>query len=226
MSLAIVLYGSRARGDAREDSDVDVLVAAKTGKLLSPRKFDGLSVHFYPQDWMISRAAEGDLFACHIAFEGVSVFEAQSFLDEMRHSFQRKRSYQKERDIAVAVLSLTARSDWTFNDEIRRRFFWSIRTLALTILAERKEADFSLAGLDRALGRQDVADLFRNREGVTFEICKQIANEILQDHDTYEGISTSSLVRFLIKQGGIGLNTAKLVEMDEAINVGSLPTYI
>ena len=73
MTATLILYGSRARGDARPNSDVDILLAPDEGQIGKPKKFDGLSLHIYPKNWLFENARSGDLFAYHIASEGLSI---------------------------------------------------------------------------------------------------------------------------------------------------------
>ncbi|MBB5732709.1 hypothetical protein FHS61_001718 [Altererythrobacter atlanticus] len=172
------------------------------------------------------KAREGDLFACHIAFEGVSILYGERFLGKMKSCFQWKESYQEEREMALAILSLTSRSDWAYNEEIRRRFFWAVRTLALTILGDRRVIDFSLESINSALKRSDIDSLFQRRENASFDECKILAEDILQEFDWYNDMDIADLTKHLLDLGGIGLNTVKLVETHQAIDVGSLPAYI
>jgi hypothetical protein len=79
-TLAVMLYGSHARGDARPDSDVDLLQVVPH----SPRSYASRSVSVvaYTADQVTSMAREGGLFAWHLRSEGRVLSDSQGLLRE------------------------------------------------------------------------------------------------------------------------------------------------
>ncbi|MEG9267897.1 nucleotidyltransferase domain-containing protein [Qipengyuania sp. Mu-71] len=226
MTATLILYGSRARGDARPNSDVDILLAPDEGQIGKPKKFDGLSLHIYPKNWLFENARSGDLFAYHIASEGLSIHCADAFLASLHEAFRWKASYEKEREIALAVATLLSRTSWGWNDAIQRRFFWAIRTLALTLQADRQSVDFSLASIDEALGLDGFSDLFEGRDKVTSEDCIAMGAKLLERYSQFKSVSSEDISEMLMSSGGIGLNTVMVLETEQAIDSGSLATYL
>ena len=77
--VGVLLYGSRARGDASADSDVDLLVTTTGGR---PYTSDTgrISISCYPIEAMLRRARSGDLFAFHLVTDAKMLFERRPVL--------------------------------------------------------------------------------------------------------------------------------------------------
>jgi predicted nucleotidyltransferase len=88
---AICLYGSVARGDATEWSDIDLLVTGSDGKLtperlrkvLSRQDWDRVSLIYYPTAAFREHYQERALFIAHVRKEGVPLFDRLKILRRM-----------------------------------------------------------------------------------------------------------------------------------------------
>src|SRR4051794_7047548 len=89
---SMALFGSRARGDDEPDSDVDILLITDEEK---PRLITSsrMSCSFYPSSWLISKAAEGDLFVLHLIREAKVVYDERGDFDAMSKAFQFRKNY-------------------------------------------------------------------------------------------------------------------------------------
>lgn len=97
----IWLYGSSARGDNRDDSDVDVLVAGDDVDLVAELKLpraDRLSISHYGWDEIEQMASYGSLFLHHIKLEGKPLLESPAH--QMRSLLDGLGEYQRaEREL-------------------------------------------------------------------------------------------------------------------------------
>lgn len=225
MTAAVILYGSRARGDARPESDVDLLVAKVRGSPEAPKILDGASIHFYPQDWLMRRAEQGDLFVAHVVTEGVGLYDPGDFLQRLRSGFTLKHSYKRERDVAAGVVRLLISRDWGFENNLRRRYFWALRTIGAAISAESGKPVFSSVALEQSLGIPGIANHVEMRENATFEQCKDFGCKVLQLNSLDKFLGTIDVVKFLLKSGDIGTSTVRMFETHEAQEFGASALY-
>ena len=144
----------------------------------------------------------------------------------MREHFHWKASYQKEREIALAILTLVSRTSWGWNDLIQRRFFWAIRTLALSLQADEKSVNFSLASIDEAIGLDGFSELFENRDKVTHKHCVAMGDRLLNQYSQFKSTPSEEISAMLLSLGGIGSNTVMVLETEQALDAGSLATYL
>lgn len=115
MSESLILYGSRARNEARRASDVDLILAVEGLSLRSPHTVHGVSLHLYSKGWLIEEARTGNLFVYHVAYEGIALHDDGNLLHNLRSSFVKKVSYQKDIEIATNVLRLMLEKNWQDN---------------------------------------------------------------------------------------------------------------
>jgi hypothetical protein len=103
-SEGLVLFGSFARGDATQESDVDVIQISPERK----RSYacGRISVAVYTRAQLFKMARSGDLFAAHIAKEGQVLHGPQTFLSDLQEAFVRRANYQGLRDELRASLPL------------------------------------------------------------------------------------------------------------------------
>lgn len=160
---AVLLFGSRARGDNSRGSDTDILLVSPPGE---PRhkSIGHLSMFFYPWPKLVDDARGGDLFVCHLTREALPVFDPTGRLDELRASFRLRSSYAREIAHASDVGWFIDRWAAKLNSgNIARRMIWCVRTILMARSAERGEPEFSPARLAAAASSAAAADLLASR---------------------------------------------------------------
>lgn len=224
---ALILYGSRARGESRMDSDVDLMLVLADDELRAPTSSRGVSLHRYPQSWLEKSARAGTLFSYHVAFEGLALDDPDDFLGRLRGLFVAKSTYEDELALGALVMRLLLDKDWGANFAARRRFFWALRTVLIAhstrIGAPRFDSDI----LEKDSAIPGVAALINNRESAPFEACRQIGLQIIQTlaPPDMSDLSGQALRDHLMARGGIARDSVRVLEEDEAISEMGLLIY-
>ena len=228
MAPTLILYGSKARGDARPNSDVDLLYALEGEKLQPPTHASGVSVHRYPKGWLEDSARAGTLFAYHVAFEGVPLEDPEHFIDRLRKMFRAKASYEDEIKIGALVMKLLLEADWGTNFEARRRFFWALRTVLIALSASKGRPVFATTILEALSGVTGVAALIDNREHATFGACHAVGAMVLAKYlpAAVAELEKRGLREVLIASGGIGRDSVRVLEEGVATADIGLAIYL
>jgi hypothetical protein len=88
---ALFLYGSHARGDAEETSDVDVLQVTPTH--MAPYAVGRVNVTCYTLEQLFRLARNGGLFARHLVEEAVPLADPQDVLGSLKSAYVGPLSY-------------------------------------------------------------------------------------------------------------------------------------
>ncbi len=95
MIEALILFGSHARGDQKDISDLDVIAVMDEVPEKSFEK-EALSISFYSKKFLIKISSIGNLFALHLVCEAKPIFDPNGVLEEMRSAFRKKTNYCRE----------------------------------------------------------------------------------------------------------------------------------
>lgn len=139
--LAILLYGSQARGTQRPDSDIDVLqvVRARPGKYS-----DGnVNVTAYTIDTLREMCRRGSLFMLHLCMDGYVVEDAGGVLSEILDGYERPSHFTNAiAELTAAARALTVEDAADHWDGLRKLGIYVARTVCYAVLADRGEPEF------------------------------------------------------------------------------------
>jgi hypothetical protein len=228
MSAALILYGSRARGDARVGSDIDIILAEEGDHVGRPRANSGISIHQYGKTWLVNQARIGNLFAYHVAHEGRPLLDELHFLQEMRTAACLKASYGAERRTAALIMRLLLERDWQSNAEIRRRYFWALRTMLITATADRGEPAFASRDLEVAVRIDGLTQHIDSRNDASFNECALFGCETMRRFGVREtgDLQGEALRDLLIRMGGIAADSVRIFEMKDVEKGSELAIYM
>ncbi len=216
MTPAVILYGSRARGDFHPHSDVDLILAKESGQPEPPLLTDRSSIHIYPQDWLLVEAERGELFVGHLVTESVALYDPDDFLSSLRSRFRLRSSYESEKKIAAAALGLLSSRDWNSDDFLRRRFFWALRTFLISSAASDGILVYSSKDLERMFGIVHLARSIEHRNLASFQDCRALAGVILKKAGDEYSYSPVEAVGILMKGGAVARSTLQMFELRKA----------
>lgn len=206
----LILYGSRARGDAGPAADVDLMLVTRGDRPQAPIERAGVSLHRYPAAWLLTQARSGDLFAYHVGHEGVPLQDGDGFLLDLRSAFVRRLSYAADVAIGLSVARLLVTTDWGLDEGLRRRFFWGVRTCLIALTAETGEPTFSARDLEARSGVEGVWDLLARRNRAGFEECRALCvrTELALGRFMPKQLAGDDLRTFLMEAGGYAAECA------------------
>ena len=223
----LILYGSRARGDARPGADVDLLLATGGIRPQQPVERSGVSLHRYPKNWLMSQASGGDLFAYHVGHEGVPLQDADGFLADLRSAFNRRPTYLPDARLGLLVARMIGENDWCVDADLRRRFFWGVRTCIISVTAETGRPMFAARSLEATSGINGLAGILDRRDTADFAECRSL---LLQMERTFSQMDVPSLHHealraYLITEGGYPSECARTSEQRHWENQATVVTY-
>lgn len=206
MIRATYLYGSKARGDHDRFSDTDLLGVTDQKTIQKPFDKFGISFHLYPYAWLEKEAAIGSLFLLHLVNEALPIFDPGKTLENLRSKFSYKETYVPEIEtgsrVVLAVLGL---NEEQFTPQVRKRYFWGIRTALIARAAEMRMPTFSAKSLEASSGIEGIALHIQTRWDASLSECKRFGTRVVDQLGMSEisrADSPSGNFDFLIGQGG------------------------
>jgi predicted nucleotidyltransferase len=183
MLLSLIMYGSRARGDHRQTSDVDLLGVIESGPISREVSARGASLYKYPIAPLIEKSKSGDLFLLHLCREGKVLHDTADIFARVQDCFEFKKSYIDERREASAIIwYLTERPSFISQRKVRRRLVWAIRTLVIADAAEKREALFGSKYLEEFSGVEGLKYVIDRRFTISADGILEMAQKIVQRH--------------------------------------------
>jgi hypothetical protein len=190
---------------------------------------NGLSLHRYSKGWLEQQAADGSLFAYHVAFEGIGLLDPDDFISQLKASFRPKKSYIEEARIAALVLRYFTQRDWTGNEEAKRRIFWAIRTVLICATADTGKPLFSSRALERYVGLNGLCSLIDRRSSASSTEINTMGRRILDKFQTLHGdleLEGDALADYLINIGGVARDSIRILGEIEAVENSGLAIYM
>jgi len=168
--IGLALYGSRARGDAAHDADVDLLVITSDARPVTTVR-GNLTMSCHPLDEMIRGSRNGDLFALHIVSEAKVLYDEGGVFPKITKAFTYRHDYGREIKLVSDVGWFLVRNSHRFNDQalFNRKLSWCTRTILIARAANQRRPLFSAAALAEFSGSPDVAALISSKERSTID---------------------------------------------------------
>ena len=180
MLLSLVLYGSRARGDHRHASDVDLLGIVEGGPIRRQTAERGVNLHLYPLGSLIKKAQQGDLFVLHLVTEGRVLHDTALAFAQAKEAFAYREGYRHEvRNATAVVRYLLSNREALEKKRARARLIWGIRTMLVASAAERREPVFSSASLEKFAGLVGLKNVIDKKCTVALALLGDTAEAVL-----------------------------------------------
>jgi len=185
MSVALLLYGSRARGDFRKNSDVDLLSIKADGQIRFREEKRNVTLHEYSFSYLLDKAMNGDLFVLHLVSEGESLADDLGLFVKIKEAYEYKDNYDTEKLEASAVATYCLLQNVNFKESfVKKRLIWAIRTLIIASAAEERKPVFSSSMMKEYSDLEGLDHLINNRNRATLFEIKNFTSTVLNKYGT------------------------------------------
>jgi hypothetical protein len=216
MLVSLILYGSRARGDHRLRSDVDLLGVIDGGKIRQEVVAQGASLYHYPAQTLLAKAEAGDLFLLHLTREGKVLHDTLGFFEQIRSRLRFSDNYDNVIIEAHAILNYLRGNLRPFDrKKVRKRYIWAMRTILIARCAEQGEACFSSAALQSFSGIEGLKSAIDGRNtidaGDLIELGVKVSNRFGTSTIEDKWPSTlSEQKKLMLELGGVAESTLEI----------------
>jgi len=166
----LALFGSCARGDQEDSSDIDVLAVAREGKFKAV-SLNKLNISIYPESYMIDNASRGDLFVLHIVREAKPIYDESGIFSKLKSTFRYKDTYEQEIKLASDLGWFITTWKERFKDQrlFNKRMAWCLRTILIAKSTEEGEPTFSAAKLAMLAESDSVLKVIEQKDRKTID---------------------------------------------------------
>ena len=152
---ALLLYGSHARGDAQEASDVDILQVTPTHT--APYAVGRLNVTCYTLEQLLRIARQGGLFARHLVEEALPLTDPHDVLGALKSAYVRPLDYHGVKREVCGCAPLLDVANHEFNENangLSSLVSYLIRTYLYATAFDQGAKSFAMGHVLDLLGQQ------------------------------------------------------------------------
>ena len=210
--LAVALFGSRARGDAAPNSDVDLLMIT-TERRVRHATMGNISFYLYPWAKLLRAARVGDLFVCHIVREAKHLHDPGKCFAKLSEAFRFKHSYAPEIENAADLGWFIVHKAKELPGQLAtKRIAWCVRTILIAKAAERRQPVFSATTLARSSASRHVHRLITQKANTRLTqsdltLFAQFLNEQGLSDPIPVGDTESFVARFKAHHNSVAMRT-------------------
>ncbi|HEY0482598.1 MAG TPA: nucleotidyltransferase domain-containing protein [Kofleriaceae bacterium] len=180
--LAVMLFGSHARGDAHADSDIDILQLVERWR---PSYAIGrLSISVYTYDHLLALSRAGSLFVLHLAAEGRSLEDHSQRLRRVLEAYRAPASYTRARTNLRRASSVLAVDRVGFQRNptgFLRVAFYLLRTALYVRCVELGPPVFAMRQVALRLRRPEITEIFERRGRTTFDAFEEVRSLVYRE---------------------------------------------
>ena len=154
----LILFGSHARGDNDQYSDLDLL-GIDDNQHHTVRDYGKVNFSLYSSTEAIEMVKRGDLFFLHIIREGKCIYNEEFFLN-LQKEFKFKKSYFEEASIAHFLGENILKNEHKIKNWAiaNKRISWCVRTILISESADIRLPVFSKIKLSKVLSNKKFSD--------------------------------------------------------------------